>query len=261
MRIPFPVRAVPTITFRAWLTPPPISKRALERDRAATAGLTPFLTGDTTGFEVGSGPLALALHGWGGRPAQMAPVAERLAGSGYRVIIPELPGHAGGAATDIKQAAAAVRSVIRDEIPAVVVVHSFGAMVGRLVFDKESPKRMVLFAPALTVADALRVFGDRARLFPWARRGLRRRLERWDPALWPTIAELAPGQFPGSGLLIVHDPDDEEAPFGRSAELAAIRPATTLHVARGVGHAKVLSDPEVLEAMESWVQSTAPVEA
>lgn len=254
MKIPWPVRFIPTYTFEAWLTPPPISARALERDGAATADLMPFLTGSNTGFEVGSGPLALALHGWGGRPAQMEPVARRLADEGFRVVVPQLPGHAGGESTDIKQAAAVVRSVVADlGMPELVVGHSFASMVMRLAFPDQAPPRMVLFAPALDVHDALDVFGDRLDLMPWARRGLRKRLEAWDPSLWPTVSKLLPEQFPGADMLLVHDPDDGDTPFGRSAELAVIRPGTSLQVVPGVGHSRILSDPDVLGHVTDWV--------
>lgn len=255
MKIPWPVRYIPTYTFKAWLTPPPMSVRVTERDRAATADLTPFLTGSHTGFEVGSGPLVLALHGWGGRPAQMAPVARRLASDGFRVLVPELPGHAGGEATDIKQAAAAIRAVV-DQLgmPELVVGHSFASMVMRLAFADEHPDRIVLVAPALNVHDALDVFGDRLDLMPWARRGLRRRLEAWDPLLWPTVSSLLPDQFPGAEVLLVHDPEDKDAPFSRSAELAALRPQTSLRVVTDVGHSKILSDPDVLDGVSRWVE-------
>lgn len=257
MSVPWPVRYVPAYTFRAWLTPPPMSERAIERDRAATAGLTPFLTGRQSGFEVGSGPLALALHGWGGRPSQMVPLAHRLADAGYRVIIPELPGHAGGEPTDIKETAAAIRSIVEDhEMPELVAAHSFASMVMRLVFAGSSPQRIVMFAPALDVTDALRVFGDRLELKSWARRGLRNRLEAWDPALWPTVSSLLPDQFPAAEMLIVHDPEDADTPFAKAAELAALRPGTTLTVAAGAGHSKILANPDVLDDVVGWVRST-----
>lgn len=258
MKIPWQVRYIPAVTFEAWLTPPPIGKNALERDRAATADLTPFLTGRQSGFEVGSGPLALALHGWGGRPAQMAQVARRLAENGYRVIIPELPGHAGGEPTDIKEAAAAIRELIRElGMPELVVAHSFASMVMRLAFADERPDRIVLIAPALDVNDALATFGDRLRLMSWARRALRSRLEAWDPSLWPTVASLLPEQFPGAEMLVVHAPDDGDVPFARAAELAAMRPGTTLLVAADVGHSKILSDSDVLDDVVRWVEKVA----
>ena len=250
MRVPLAVRMLPAATFRAWLSPPPRPARSLQRDQEATAGLASFLAGDVAGFEVGSGPLVLALHGWGGRPAQMVAPARALAAEGYRVVIPELPGHAGGEPTDIKRVSAAVRALVAEiGRPEIVVAHSFAAMVLRLAFASEPPPFAVLIAPALAVEDALEVFGDRLALFPWARRGLRSRLERWDPILWPTIAAMDPEQLPGTEIIILHDPDDDETSFARSADLAAVRPGTKLVVTTGVGHSRILSDPSALGEM------------
>lgn len=247
---------VPAVTFKAWLTPPPLGSRAMSRDQEATADLESFRVGEVAGLEVGSGPLVLALHGWGGRPAQMASLARAMAADGYRVLIPELPGHAGGHKTDIKQAATAVSDVVGEfGMPDVVIAHSFAAMVARLAFAAGAPNDLVLIAPALDVHDALDTFGDRLQLYPWARRGLRDRLEAWDPALWPEVSSLGVEQLPGTEITIFHDPADEDTPFARSAELAAIRPSTNLEVVEGLGHSKVLADPEVLERLTAVVAS------
>lgn len=248
MKVPLPVRAVPAFSFRAWLTPPPIGPRTVEHDSEALAGLQSFRVGEVAGFELGSGPLILALHGWGGRPAQMIALARAVADAGYRVMIPELPGRAGGEMADIKMAANSVSSVI-DEFgePVAVVGHSFAAMVMRLAFHRSAPPSVVLLAPALDITDALEVFGDRLRLFPWSRRGLRNRLEAWDRALWPVVAGVHPDQMPQAEILIVHDPDDPETSFGRAAELAALRPDTELLLAHGSGHNGILTDDLVLD--------------
>ena len=227
------------------------------RDRDTIVDLPSFQVGDIACIEVGAGPLVLALHGWGGRPAQMVPPARALADAGYRVVIPELPGHAGDRATDIKQAAAAVREIVAKlGMPEIVLAHSFAAMVMRLAFEDEAPPTMVLFAPVLDVNDALSRFGDQLRLFPWARRGLRRRLEAWDPVMWPKVSGILPGQFPHTEIIVFHDPEDTETPFGRSAELTALRPGTDLRVVEGVGHTRILSDRSVLDAL---VRSTRTV--
>lgn len=250
MKVPFPVRAVPALTFRAWLTPPPIGSRTLARDREATANLHSFRVGDIAGFELGSGPLVLALHGWGGRPAQMADLAHVLADAGFRVIVPELPGHAGGEVTDIVEAAAALRRLI-DEVgePVAVVGHSFAAMVMRLAFRDDAPASVALLAPALDVNDALEVFGDKLRLFPWARRGLRKRLQAWDRSLWPVLSSLYPEQMPGAEIVVVHDPEDQETAFLLAAELAALRPGTELIPAPDAGHNGILSDEFALDRL------------
>lgn len=258
MKVPLPVRAIPSLAFRAWLTPPPLGSVTASRDRASVADLTQVFFGGVPGYETGSGPVALAVHGWGGRAAQMAPIARRLADAGYRVIVPDLPGRASGPETDIKQVAAALQAVIDDVgTPELVVGHSFASMVLRLVFRETAPDQVVLVAPALDVNDALEVFGNRLGLLPWARTGLRRRLESWDPALWPTLSHLHPMQLPGAEVLIVHDPDDEETPFARSAELAAIRPGTSIVAVDGAGHSRILSNPEALDQIVSHVTERA----
>lgn len=214
-------------------------------------------SGDVDGipvFHAGEGPLVILAHGWGGRPAQMAPLARSLAKRGFRTVVPALPGHAGGEKTDIKQAAAALGAVVEGVgEPHAVVGHSFAAMVMRLAFTEVAPPRVVLIAPALDVGDALAVFGDKLRLLPWARSGLRTRLEAWDPDLWPVVSDVYPAQMPGASMLILHDPADPETPFARAAQLAALRPATSISVIERAGHNRVLSDSEVLEKVNGFV--------
>lgn len=252
-----PVRALPTLSFEAWLTPPPTGRSRQVNDLQALTGLTRNFFGGLPGFEVGSGPVVLALHGWGGRPAQMAPIARRLAKEGFRVVIPTLPGHAGGEKTDIKKVVEALRALIADlGDPDVIVAHSFAAMALRLTFPESTPHRIVLVAPALDVNDALTVFSDRLGLFPWARRGLRSRLESWDPSLWPTLSNVGPDQLPGADILILHDPHDPDTPFVRSAELAAIRPDTSIVAIEAAGHGAILSDGSTLDLLVDFV--TAP---
>jgi pimeloyl-ACP methyl ester carboxylesterase len=256
VKVPLPVRTVPALSFEAWLTPPPLGRSTAQRDRVALSEFSHCHFGGVPGFEIGSGPLALAIHGWGGRPAQLAPMALRLAEEGFRIVVPNLPGHAGGEKTDIVIAAGAVKSLIDDlGQPELIVAHSFASMVMRLVFPEDAPGGIVLVAPALDVNDALDVFGDRLRLLPWARRGLRSRLEAWDPSLWPVLSALHPEQLPGADVLIVHDPADEDTSFARSAELAAIRPATSIVPIDGVGHTRILSDPHTLEVVADFVSN------
>lgn len=262
MKIPFPVRAVPPITFRAWLTPPPIAARIRARDEAKIAGLTPGIVGGVPTLETGAGPAVVLVHGWGGRPAQMVALAHAFATAGFRAVVPELPGHAGGEPTDIKQAAAALHDVVVEVgEPRAIVGHSFAAMVLRLAFSESAPNRVVLVAPALDVNDALEVFGDKLRLLPWARRGLRSRLEEWDPSLWPVVSGIDPGQMPGASMLLIHDPADGETSFSRSAELAALRPDTTVVAVEGAGHNRILSNPETIDLALGFVADEVGREA
>lgn len=255
MKIPFPVRAIPFLTFRAWLTPPPVGSKTMARDRETLEEVEHRVLGGIDCHVIGSGPVILAVHGWGGRPAQMLPVARRLARDGYRVVIPLLPGHGGGEATDIKQAAIALRAVVGETgEPEVIVAHSFAALVLRLAYPGDGPAGLVLLAPALNVNDALDVFGDKLALSPWSRRGLRMRLQAWDPGLWPVVSTTNPEVLVGTEILIIHDPADAEAHFSRSAELTALRPQVTLVPVEGVGHNRILSDQAVHDRIAHFVR-------
>lgn len=259
MRPPLALRILPPVAYRAWFTPPPLSRRAAGRDAEAVAGLEPLSLpvgeGRTVaGFQVGEGPLALALHGWGGRPVQMSDVARRLAGEGMQVVAPELPGRAGGAPTDLKQIVAAVEeltSVLGR--PQVVVGHSLGALALRLVSWDSIPPVVVLMAPGVKVSDSLGRFSERARLAPWVRSSLRSRLQDWDPGLFARIERTDPDQLPGADMLILHDPDDPDTSFASAAELSALRPATTLVPVPGTGHNGILHDTKALDAMVDFL--------
>jgi hypothetical protein len=59
-------------------------------------------------------------------------------------------------------------------------------------------------------------------------------------------------------MVIIHDPADDETPFIRSAELAAIRPLTSIAVVDGVGHTRILSDPDVMDRVVASVRERSP---
>lgn len=252
MRVPLAVRAVARVALEAWFTPPPLSNRRIAADEELLAGVegvrVPFDGGELAGFSIGEGPAVLAVHGWGGRAAQMFPLAKALAASGNRVVAVDLPGHAGGAKSDIKVIARAVNTVVEAYgPPRAVIAHSLGAMATRLAFAESAPPLVVYMAPCLVVGDALDVFSARARLLPWADRGLRRGLRSWDPDLFPRLDDLTVEQLPGAEILILHDPADPETSFARSAELAARREITEVVPLDDVGHSGLLSDPRTID--------------
>lgn len=247
LRVPLAVRALPAGALRAWFTPPPLSEKRAAGDERALADADrvtiPFEGAQLDGFSIGEGTLVMAVHGWGGRAAQMLPLAMSLAGLGTKVVALDLPGHAGGTKTDVKVVARALTTVA-DTIgpPRAVIAHSLGAMATRLAFHQSAPSLVVFVAPLLVVSDALDVFSDRARLLPWADRGLRRGLRSWDPDLYPRLDDITTDQLPGAEMLILHDPADPETPFARSAELAAGRERTEIVPLHDLGHTGGLAD-------------------
>lgn len=256
MRAPVALRALPSVALRVWFTPPPRGRSA-ELDSAD--GLTEVTVPEAPGLSaltIGEGPLLLAFHGWGGRAAQMAPLARHLAARGWQVVAVDLPGRAGGESTNVKEVAATMRAAVEHFGPPVAVVaHSFASIAMRLAFPADPPApAVVLLAPLIRVSDALEVFGRRAGLFWWTKRGLRRRLQKWDPVIWPLFDSAEASEYPGAALLVAHDPDDGDTPFPPAAELARQRPGAAMVVADGAGHAGILHDEAVLKEVASFLE-------
>jgi pimeloyl-ACP methyl ester carboxylesterase len=259
MRVPLPVRALPSVAYRAWFTPPPLPPSVARADAGATERLTAVRIAweegtDLTGFRMGSGPLVLALHGWGGRAAQFVPLAARLAGEDAEVVVIDLPGHAGGDPTDLIHTAAAVEAVLTAlGPPSALVAHSFGSMALRLVeFDGPAPPT-VLLAPLIRVTDALDAFAHRARLTRWVRGTLERRLRAAYSGLWPVMDGMGTDHLPSAPILVLHDPADPATPFARAADMAARSPATQMVAVAGAGHSGLLSHPGALHLVADFL--------
>jgi pimeloyl-ACP methyl ester carboxylesterase len=68
----------------------------LPAEEAAFSRARPLRLGPSeiyNAFEWGTGPLTILVHGWGGRAAQMAPLAVALANNGYRCVAIDISGN------------------------------------------------------------------------------------------------------------------------------------------------------------------------
>ena len=145
---------------------------------------------DSFDFGAPSDPPCLFLHGFTGSPAELRPLAERVAREGYRVVGPRLPGHGLGAsdlttagASDwIRAAGGALRSL---EKPAHVVGLSMGALVAvRLAASEPSAVRSLgLLAPAVRLKGI-------ARPTAWVLRRVPALYRRWPSVPWPTTSDV-----------------------------------------------------------------------
>ena len=260
VRVPLPVRLVPSIAERAWFTPPRPSDRTRTKDAHALESVEQISVNvegrARPGFVTGEGPLLILVHGWGGRAAQMLDLAHAAARNGYRAVAIDAPGHNTDdqRTSDGFQIAAGLEAVeARFGAPEAVIAHSLGAMATVMAFGERPPRISVWLAPMLDVRDSLRVFSQRARLAPWTARSLRWRVERFIGEWWPALTAGAKTDLPGTKLLIVHDPADPDVDFDLSAAMADRRPNTRLVEAPGAGHNLLLRDPDVIDSVEQFL--------
>ena len=251
---------------RLWFTVP--SSRAA---RPADGG-TPFDLRwhgrDLRGWTWGSGPAVYLVHGWGGHSGQLAAFVRPLVASGFTVVAYDAPSHgasgpgrSGPRSTDIVEFAQSLDAVAAEYGPAQAVIgHSMGSLVAVLAMRHGwlGAKRLVMIAPMVDVRDAFPVFGARLGSGPRTMRRLAERVERRVGMSLDEfdIAAHASALEPTS-LLAVHDRDDRETPYLTTEALVAGWPGAELLTTHGLGHRRLLRDPDVVRTVTRTVAADA----
>jgi alpha-beta hydrolase superfamily lysophospholipase len=220
------------------------------------------------GWIWGSGPTVYLVHGWGGHAGQLASFVRPLVTAGFTVVAHDAPshgasgpGHAGRGSSDIIEFAQSLDAVAAEHGPAHAVIgHSMGAMAAVLAMQHGwlGAERLVMIAPMVDVRDAFPVFGARLGLGERTLRRLARRVERRVamPLDSFDLAALAPRLQPTS-LLAVHDRDDRETPYTTTEALVARWPDAELLTTHGLGHRRILRDPDVVRTVTSSLVADA----
>jgi pimeloyl-ACP methyl ester carboxylesterase len=259
-------------TARLWFTPwrVPLSERALAKQdewlRDTTPLSIPFAGRRLAGFSAGEGPAVLLVHGWGERAGALGAFVAPLVEAGFRVVGVDLPGHGAspGGQTDALEIGAALRAAAEAAggIDG-VVAHSMGANGTTLALAEGLPSRAaVLLAPAVRLEHGLEKFGTMFRLPPKAVDGLRATIEhRYGRTVWHDLATDALARRIDCPALIVHDRDDDQVDYADAQLLAEAWPQATLKTTSGLGHNKVVRDPDVIQAALEFLGETIGAQA
>ncbi|MGE5182918.1 MAG: alpha/beta hydrolase [Acidobacteriota bacterium] len=212
----------------------------------------------------GRGPVVLLVHGWEGRGSQLGALVEPLVAAGMTVVAFDAPGH--GDSPEHRLYLTDLADCIADVAAAVgplhgIVAHSFGA-AGALLAQVRGgliAPRYVMLAPNVLIDDAVRRFARVVGLDDRDRDALELRLAA-HTGVAPAALSLDRLVAARDGsLLIVHDRADREVPFEHGARLAAAWPTSELIATEGLGHRRILRDPQVLaRAVEFLRDGVAP---
>lgn len=204
------------------------------------------------------GPIVLALHGWEGRATQFAHFLPVLREAGLQVIALEGPGHAPGDASPANPVtfAHALMSVADDlGEPVSVLAHSMGAAATTYALTQGlEARRVALLAGPSSYAGVLDRFADALGLPARSRPYLASQAEG---ELGVSMASLELGRATRvltTPALLVHDHDDAVVPAHESEALAAHWPHARLVLTQGLGHWRVMTDPQVIRQVGDWLQ-------
>lgn len=229
----------------------------------------PLKSGSVTVFDfrplegIWTAGTVLVIHGWHSRTEYMKTIVEGFRDAGYRVLALDLPGHghSSGRRLNMVLAVDAVRAAGEWFGPfRAVVGHSFGGAVAvnAAVGSVEgiaplATERLVLIAAPSSMPAIFEDFGRFLNLGPRSQVVVNDQVER--------IAGRPLSHYVGSEqlaltpvpTLVIHAPDDREVSPDSARMFAAAGEHVRLYWARGLGHRRILADPEVVAESVNFV--------
>ena len=238
---------------RAFSVPQRIQASSLERSLLAQAqhSVLPFEDGDIALWRFGLGPQVLLVHGWDSRGSHLAGYVEPLVRAGFAVTLFDLPAHgdSGGELSSPVHAGRALSAVAESLGPIhCIIAHSLGSAASLMAFANglQVKASAHLCGPSsLTPVVKLQALGyrldaeEQQQFHAWVEQHIGCETSAAD------IDALKHGlQHPG---LILHDPADRVVPFAASKDLHKHWSAAELVELEGLGHRRILTDPQVID--------------
>jgi pimeloyl-ACP methyl ester carboxylesterase len=181
---------------------------------------------------------------------------------GLSVVAFDAPGH-GRSSRGLSSAVQFARALhaVADATGPVhgVVAHSLGGCAVALALRDGLPvARVVLVASPVNPPAWIEPFAARFGIPPHVVDRLKRRSERRLGLLWDDLHLPALVASLRQPLLVIHDEHDQEVPLSDGAAIAEAWPGGRLHQTAGLGHNRVLRDPEVIARAVAFVVEDAP---
>jgi pimeloyl-ACP methyl ester carboxylesterase len=203
-------------------------------------------------------PRVVLAHGWSGSPRQFEALIPALRTAGFSVIAFDQPAHgsSSGRRTSLVDFKRVLGQIVKHfgGVEA-VIAHSLGALAcAHALAEGARVRRAILLAP---VADPYAVTKRYARAL-WlperARKQMQRMLEVRTGVAFADLhaARIAPRL--GVPALIVHDLQDRAVPWGDGELFAHRWPGAQLITTSGLGHNRILREPEVIAQMVAFLQ-------
>ncbi len=207
------------------------------------------------------GPRILLVHGWEGRGTQLGAFVEPLVNAGYQVIAWDGPAHGDtpGKSTHLAEFSRALREDIAALGPfEAVVAHSMGAAALMLAAEEGLVLgKAILIASPSQWKPAMQMLAKRFRLrdatlrsvLSFVEKEVGRPMEDFDVQNWQNKHKTS--------LLILHDEKDKDVPASEFSRLKDAYPRAKGKLFSGLGHRKILKDPEVISEVLNFIKEAA----
>ena len=248
--------------FEQFLTPRRRSPSGKEQKLIERANIFSISTKtvDLTAYSWGKGKTILLVHGWGGRGTQFGwSLVKPLIESGYRVLAFDAPAHGKtpGKQTNAFEIADAIATVAEHESPIdSIIAHSIGVASTVLALNRGiTIRKMVCLASLCWLSSSVTTFSRLARLSPSQENELFAMMEdKFGKDFWEIFSvdeQVASLNIPA---LLFHDRGDRESSLQESEAIADAWQNSQLIVTEGLGHKRILRDPQVIEQTVQFIR-------
>ncbi len=219
-----------------------------------------LIHGNQTNYTVwGEGPTVLFAHGWSSKGMHYRKFVEPLVDEGYRVVIPDFPGHvkSEGSSSNVLQFRDTLLYLM-DRYPDVhaLVGHSLGAMASifAMIEHQTQVKRFVMINSAIWTRTIMRRFMEQIngneKIEKWVRQKLLDRFGSEFDYFSTGYRILDIKQRPE--ILVVVDDSDIEVPVEEGRYMSRLVEGELL-VTSGLGHNKALKDDASVRRMVEFL--------
>ena len=213
-------------------------------------------------YHWGTGPTVLLVHGWHGRGAQLGAFAAPLVAAGFRVVAFDAPAHGRtpGHATDLPEVSEALLTVANAFAPHHgVIAHSFGVVATLYAIAQGlAPQRVVALSAPSSIEFLMESFGARLGLSTTVMAVHRRLMEaRFGADLWQQFSPREIARALDMPALLVHDKEDHDVPWREGEALARVWPGAAWVPTRGLGHRRILRDPDVVARVVAFMAESS----
>jgi pimeloyl-ACP methyl ester carboxylesterase len=221
---------------------------------------------DVNLVKIGQGPVVFMNHGWNSWAYNLRNIAQKIADSGYSVVIPDMPAHGLSSGKIINQIEAGrvvarlLLALDKEQQIHAVVTHSWGGTATMLALDMLQkrgfsivPEKVVCINPPLHSMAIKSIFGNKLGLTAKLKESLDLELGKIAMSDQRTLNQAFPIAFDelfettDTEWTIIHDSDDEVIPVEGSQSFAQKYYAVELLHTLQLGHCGVLKSDLVFD--------------
>ncbi len=212
----------------------------------------------------GTGPLVIFVHGWGGRAAQMAPLAVHVASLGFRSVAIDVTGHGDSPERHtrwdyfLKDIAALTQSL--DEEVYAYVGHSAGAlsmMAARGLKGIHAQRYACICAPSFPFPP-INVIQKKLNPKEAVLESYKRYIAEQFETTWEQLQNGCSYANAGSDTLLFYDETDRFVDHSEGDRIRILCPGAELVKTSAYSHQKILSAPELARTLGAFLKKGAP---